>query len=158
VSQLGIFLCCPTGLTDNDFNLLTYPTVGKLDGSAGNFTTAQALTTMGLYNGQMQLTVNQRTIITGWDLTRHLHIPQTQQNATVTSQAGGTLVAPLHNTFDSIDLSQDGFFPCEPNVVINGGKKNDLTIVLPKAVTAPSNARVVIVFRGILAQNVTSVN
>jgi hypothetical protein len=158
VSQIGVFLACPSGLTDNAFNLLTYPTVGTLAGGAGNFTAAQAVTTIGIYNGQMQLTVNQRTIITAWDLSRHLRIPTTQQNATITSGASGTLVAPVHNAFDSLDLANDGFYPCEPNLVINGGKKNDLTIVLPAAITAPNNARVVIVFRGILAQNVTSVN
>jgi len=158
ISQIGVFLCCPTGLTDNAFNLLTYPTIGKLDGAVGNFTAAQALTTIGFYNGQLQLNVNQRTIITGWDLTRHYRVPTTQQNATTTGVATGAPTAPMHNTSDSLDLSSDSFYPCEPNVVINGGKKNDLTIVLPAAVTAPSNARVTIVFRGILAQNVTSVN
>ncbi len=159
VSQIGVFLSCPSGLTDNAFPLLTYPTIGKLDGTAGNFTAATALTTIGFYNGQMQLTVNQRTIITAWDLSRHLRVPSTQQNSVVSPTAATVVpTAPFHPSYDSIDLSNDAFYPCEPNLVINGGKKNDLTIVLPSAVTAPANARITIVFRGILAQNVTSVN
>ena len=158
VSQIGMFLACPSGLTDNAFNLLTYPTIGKLDGTAGNFTAANALTTIGIYNGQLQLTINQRTVITAWDLSRHLRIPVTQQNATTSGVTTGTPAAPMHNTLDSLDLSSDSFFPCEPNLVINGGKKNDLSIVLPAAITAPTNSRVVLIFRGILAQNVTSVN
>lgn len=159
VSQIGMFLGCPTSATDTNFQILTYPTIGKIDGTAGNFLAATALTTIGVYNGQMQLTVNQRTILTAWDLSRHYRVPSTQQNSVVSPTAATVVpTAPFHPSYDGLDLSNDAFYPCEPNVVINGGKKNDLTIVLPGALTSPSFARIILIFRGILAQNVTSVN
>jgi hypothetical protein len=52
-----------------------------------------------------------------------------------------------------------GFFPCEPNIVLVGSKKNDLTVTIPSGLSViTANSRLVCIFRGILAQNTTSVN
>ena len=159
VSQVGYFLFVPSAVGATDTLPTAYPTVGSVQGTAAIFTAAQAQAALAAYNGFMQLTVNQRTIITAWDLLRHYRAPTTQQNATTTAVATGSPTAPYHSTFDAFDGSTDGFYPCEPNIVINGGKKNDLTITLPVAISAaPATARLVLLFRGILAQNVTSVN
>ena len=159
VSNLFVGLICPVTANGNDGTLMTYPKVGLESGVAGNHTVAQALATYYLYNGFLSLTVNQTTVIPSWDLFKHLKIPVTQLNATTTGVATGAPTAPMHNTFDAIDGSEDGFYPVEPNVVISGSKKNLLTINLPAAVTAiGTNARLVVIMRGILAQNASAIN
>jgi hypothetical protein len=149
VSQIGFFLAAPSSSTDASYRLLTYP-------NKTAFGTPTALNT--IYNGFMSLTINQRTIIPNWDLYKHLDVPTTQQNmvtGTFASTAGAGLLADDQN-----NAGDFGFFPCEPNIVLVGSKKNDLTVTLPgtglSAVTA--NSRLVCIFRGILAQNTTSVN
>lgn len=140
---------------------LSYPTIGNIAGSAGNTVAADANKLLGIYNGFLQLNVNQRTILTGWDLFRHLRVPSTQANATASQGTAGALSVPVHYTYDSIDGSSDGFYPVEPNIVLDGSKKNDLTITLPYALgsfTANYNYRFCVIARGILAQNVSAVN
>lgn len=138
VSQLGVFIMAPSAVGDTAAPLLTYPNTTIL--STANAAT-QAYT---LYNSYMSLTVNQRVILPYWNLNRHMVINQTQQTATLR---------------DQVNLGQDGFYPVEPNFVLSGDKKNDLTVTLPSGLSAiQANSRLVIVMNGILAQNVTSVN
>jgi hypothetical protein len=148
VSQIGFFLAAPSSATDASYRLLTYP-------NKTAFGTPTALNT--IYNGYMSLTINQRTIIPNWDLYKHLDVPTTQQNmvtATFASTAGAGLLADDQN-----NAGDFGFFPCEPNIVLVGSKKNDLTVTLPAGLSAvTANSRLVCIFRGILAQNSTSVN
>jgi hypothetical protein len=147
VSGIGFFLAVPdtSGTTETAFPLLSYPTQTKFSATAKD----AAYT---IYNGQMQLTVNQRTIITGWDLSRHYMVPQTQ--ALINPSA----FSPF-NAIDEINLATDGFYPAEPNIVMVGSKKNILQVQLNTGLaTVQANSRLVCVFRGILAQNVTPVN
>ena len=102
----------------------------------------------GLYNANLQLTVNQRTILTGWDTTRHYMAPQYQENV------GGAGV-------NELALDDNGFYPVEPNIVMVGSKKNVLQLILPQALQAlprSGRGRIICIFRGLLAQNVTPVN
>lgn len=138
---------------------LSYPTIGNIAGGAGNCVAADSAKLLGIYNGFMQLNVNQRTILTGWDLYRHLRVPTNQANAVTGTAVAPT--APIHIVYDSQDGSSDGFYPVEPNIVLDGSKKNDLTITLPYALgafTANYNYRFCVIARGILAQNVSAVN
>lgn len=163
-NQLGIYLAVPgSGVTTyNEYRPLTYPTVGNIAGSTGNFTAAQALNALSFYNGFLSLTVNQRTVIPYWDLMRHYKAYTTQANMVTTVQTGAAtaFTAPNHiPTEDSINLADDSMFPVEPNLVFAGNKKHDLTITLPIGISAiPSGLRIVIIARGILAQNVTPIN
>ncbi len=151
-SEIGFFLAVPTSSTDTAFSLLTYPNPTVL--TAANYAAYKTI-----YNGQMQLNVNQKTIITNWDLSRHLYAQETQQNA-ITGTYASTVAPAILNSTDSIDLSSHGFVPVEPNFVLVGSKKNDLSVNLPgvglTAVTA--NSRLICVMRGIMLQNSTSVN
>ena len=159
VSNLFFGLFVPITANGSDGTLMTYPKVGLETGAAGNHTAAQALATLYAYNGILSLNVNQTTVIPSWDLFKHLRIPDTQLNTTTTGVATGAPTAPMHNTFDSIDGSEHGFYPVEPNIVISGSKKNNLTVTLPAAITAiGTNARLVIIMRGILAQNASAIN
>lgn len=169
-NQIGFFLGIPSSSTDTTFRLLTYPminaTAGQNTATVGTFvynatlasnTAAQAFT---IYNGFMQLTVNQRTVITAWDLMRHLYIPPTQAGSTnATTAAVVSMGSVYHANDDQFSGADFSMYPTEPNVVIAGNKKNDLTVTLPTAPAAiPSNARLICIIRGILAQNVTPIN
>jgi hypothetical protein len=159
-NQIGFFLGVPgTGATTyNEYRPLTYPAIGNIAGAAGNFTAAQALQALSFYNGFFQLTINQRTVITAWDLLRHYRPTVTQMNGVTATTAAPT--APIHVVAeDSYDASNDGMFPTEPNIVFAGNKKHDFNITLPLGMVAiPTGLRIICILRGILAQNVTAIN
>jgi hypothetical protein len=146
-SQIGIFVgipYAPATAAQGKVKLYSYP-----DRTA--FTVANAENLETLYNGFLSLTVNQRVIVPSWDLYRHYCAPITQ-----TGQLPGTTAAG--DIDNSTDFSQNGFVNVEPNMVFVGSKKNQLTVTLPQALVAvPANARLVIICRGLLAQNSTSV-
>lgn len=156
-SNIGFYLAVPTSSTDTTFRLLTYPAIG----GTSLFAATNQAAAYALYNGTWQLTINQRTVITAWDLQRHLFIPQTQLNAYTTVKAAATtaFVDPEHATNDAYDGSSDAQFPVEPNIVFSGANKHSFQISLPVGISAiPTNSRIVCLMRGILAQNVTVVN
>jgi hypothetical protein len=139
VSQIFIGFCKPASSTSSEFKLNTYPDTSVF--STAN--TAQSL--YSFYNGTLQLTVNNRQIVSAYNVSRHLYVGQTQgitANGTIAEQDG----------------SSSGFYPCEPGLVLVGSKQNVLTINIPQGLTAvEANSRVVIIFSGHLAQNVTPV-
>ena len=150
--EIGFFLAVPSSTTAVDFRLYTYPNTTIL-------TAANVANYYAIYNGHMSLTVNQKTVLTNWDLSRHYYAPAEQQNV-ISATYASTVAPAILRANDQLDLSQNGFYPVEPNLVISGGKKNDLQVTLPgtgipTAVTA--NSRLVCIMRGVLAQNVTSV-
>jgi len=151
-SEIGMFLAVPSSTTDTAFRLLTYPNITVL-------TAANAANYYAVYNGTMNLTVNQKTVVTNWDISRHLIQPISGQNV-ITGSYASTVAPAILNGHDSFDASKDGFYPVEPNLILSGSKKNELMVSLPgagiSAVTA--NSRLIIIMRGILAQNVTSIN
>ena len=170
INQIGFFLCVPTSTTDTTARLLTYPAINSTvttTGTGATFSATNAAALYTLYNGFMQLNVNQRTVMTAWDLYRHLFIPTVQLagNASVGTAA---LINPGtgaggHFNDDNFNAADMGMFPTEPNIVLAGNKKNDLTVTLPTAVsslptTTGTVTRLVCITRGILAQNVTPIN
>jgi hypothetical protein len=140
----GIFIGwgAPASTTDTEWIPQTFND-GQIATSAA---IAKSLYT--LYNGNMQIVVNNRQILTGWDIQRHFYVPQTQQIA-ATGQT---------TNMSQVDFSENGFYPVEPNLVLVGSKNNQVSINLPSAIAnIPTYGRIVCVFRGILAQNATSV-
>ena len=132
--------------TTSAFKIHTYP-------SAINSGSQGAATSMfTLYNGSLQLTVNNRQILTQFPLTNCLNIPQTQG-----------LVANTTTPFNAIDQNAqfaDATYPMEPNIVLVGSKNNVCQVVLPAAIgTLPTAGapRLIVIFTGILAQNCTPV-
>jgi hypothetical protein len=145
ISSIGVFVAIPTATTTTAFPYYTYP--NKVAFS----TTGAAAALYNLYNGQLNFVVNNRQIVPSWDLYRHLCVNQTQE---------GTATGTSNTAIDQNDASQDGYFPCEPNIVLVGSKNNQLSLQLPSAIStlqASVNPRIVVIFRGILAQNVTPV-
>jgi len=144
VGTFGMFLVVPTGAADFSFPLLTYPSL------ISGFTAAQQRDMNALYNGYMTLNVSQKTIIPYWDLWKHYKVNQTQANVGITAQT----TFPI----DETDLTTDGFYPVEPGFNHIGSTNILMQLNLPQAVTSfPNLTRIVIIQRGVLAQNVTSV-
>jgi hypothetical protein len=143
VSSIGVFVAIPAASTTTAFPLYTYP-------NATAFSTVGAAAALyNLYNGKLSVVVNNRQIVPSADLYRHLYVPQTQQGAASTA-----------STIDQNDATEFGYYPCEPNIVLVGSKNNVITLELPGAISvlqAGTAPRIVVVMRGILAQNVTPV-
>lgn len=143
VSSIGIFTAIPAASTTTAFSLYTYP-------NASAYTTSGASAALyNLYNGKMSVVVNNRQILPSWDLYRHLYVPQTQQGAASTA-----------TTIDQNDATEFGYYPVEPNIVLVGSKNNVISLELPGAIStlqASVAPRIVVIMRGILAQNVTPV-
>lgn len=138
-SEVGLFFGNPSSTTDTTFKLRTYP----------NFVDfAQAAALQAFYQGSMNVIINNVRYMESWDLWRHYLTAQTQQTA--------ALGAGSPN--DQLDGKADGFYPIEPNLVFIGSKDNRIQITLPAGLSAvDTNARVILIFRGILAQNSTVV-
>jgi hypothetical protein len=143
VSSIGIFAAIPASSSTTAFKLYTYP-------NAVDFSTAGAADALyNLYNGKLAVVVNNRQIVPAWDLYRHLYVPQTQQD-------GGSTASVI----DQNDATEFGYYPVEPNIVLVGSKNNVITLELPGAIStlqASTAPRIVVIMRGILAQNVTPV-
>ena len=137
-NEFGLFVAVPASATDTEYRLLTYPNQTIFTPVAN----ANAIRTV--YNSRLRITLNNNVIVPAWDTARHYVAPQFQQS-------GATNV-------DENDFSSDGFYPVEPNLVISGAGNYIVNIELPGAISAVlPNTRIVFMARGILAQNVTSV-
>lgn len=142
-SAWGFFLLKPTSATDAAFVAQTYsnPQV---------FTTANVAAALEtLYNSISRITVNNDVVLPVWSLSRNRVVPQTQQQP---------LISGVENAipYSQIDLSSDGFFPMEPNLIFIGSKGYVINIVLPQALAAVETfQRARIHYRGLLAQNST---
>lgn len=143
-TQIGLFVAVPGSSTATNFPLFTY-------GDIITFSTANTSTSLNsLYNGFMQVTLNNNVILPGWDLLRHFKAPWQQTQAAIASVTGARQ--------NSFDWSEDGFYPVEPSLVVNGAGNYQASLVLPSALAAvETNQRIIVIMRGVLAQNVTSV-
>jgi hypothetical protein len=146
VSAIGVFVAAPSSSTATAFPLLSYP-------NATTFSTSGAAAALyNLYNGSLNITVNNQQILPTWDLFRHYFVPQTQNG--VGASTGATL--PI----DQIDASENAFGATEPNILLNGASNIQANITLPGAIgtlQASTSPRIVVIWRGIKCQNVTSV-
>jgi hypothetical protein len=108
-----------------------------------------------LYNGYLNIQVNNQNVLPKWSILQHLDIQRTQQNTNFNS---ATATSPAQYTIDSTNFDRDAFIVCEPNIVLNGASNINANIVLPAAPsTLDSNTYVSVNWYGILAQNCTSV-
>lgn len=145
-SSMGLFFAKPSSATDTTFQLVTYP-------NASIFSTANTASSLySFYNGIMQLTVNNRQIIPAYDLYRHYEVPQQQTTANADYTASGITYK------DQQSGANSAMYPIEPGIVFVGSKQNTLQVTLAAALAAvETNSRAIIILRGHLAQNVTSV-
>lgn len=142
VNEIGIFIAAPSSATDATYLLYTNGNAGVFSTSAGPVST--------LYNSYFNVSVNNQVVIPNWDVYRHYFVPFSQNAVGVTAQT----VFPK----DSNDGSANGFYPTEPNFILNGAANIQAFITLPAAMSSVvSNSRIVVIWRGIKLQNVTSV-
>jgi hypothetical protein len=118
-------------------------------------TPAAAAPLNSLYNGILQIVNNNEVVVKNWDVQRHLFVPRTQQNTNFNVAAP---TSPAVYTTDQINGTEDGWYPVEPGWVLNGAGQYVVTINLPAPIsTIPTNGAIVLMFRGLLLQNVTTV-
>jgi hypothetical protein len=147
VAEMGVFLAVPSSATDATFSLLTFADPQTLT-TSGAATAANTL-----YNGYINGMVNNNNILPAWDVSRCKVINTTQNG--VPSYTGQTVLE-----LSEVDFSSNGFYPVEPNIVIGGGKNNVFTLNLPAAISTVQSggfSRIVVIMRGLLAQNSTAV-
>jgi hypothetical protein len=116
--------------------LYTYPNATAFTGTSDD-------DLWSLYNGYLNLTINNEQVLPAWDVLRHYFVPQTQQSATLVDQWAA---------------SSDAFYPVEPGIVMNGAANINFQLTAngaPATITADSF--ICVVQRGILCQNVTTV-
>jgi hypothetical protein len=108
-----------------------------------------------VYNGYLNIQVNNQNVLPKWSMLQHLDIPQTQQNTNFNS---ATATSPAQYTQDQQSFDTYALQVCEPNIVLNGASNINASIILPAApTTLDSNTYVCVNWYGILAQNCTSV-
>jgi len=108
-----------------------------------------------LYNGYLNIQVNNQNVLPKWSILQHLDIPQTQQN---TNFNAATATSPAQFSLDQANYDEYALQVCEPNLVLNGASNINASIILPAAPsTVDSNTYVSVLWYGILAQNCTSV-
>ena len=108
-----------------------------------------------LYNGYLNIQVNNQNVLPKWSILQHLDIPQAQQNTNFNS---ATATSPAQYIIDQASFDEYALQVCEPNIVLNGASNINASIVLPGAPsTLDSNTYVCVNWYGILAQNCTSV-
>ena len=113
-TQLDVFIGIGSA-TATDAKLYSYP-------NPNVFTTTGANNALySLYNGYLNLTINNEQIMPAWSVLRHLFVPQTQGGVGVTAQT----VFPI----DQIDFSNDVSYPVEPGIVMNGAANINFNLI-----------------------------
>lgn len=143
-SEYGLFVGQPADQTDTDWELKTNGnpvTFGATDGAI--------LNSRFYSHGYFEMKVNNDVILPYRGLSNHLYKGETQQTAAL--GAGSPA--------DQIRLSEDGYITLEPNMLLIGSKGYVPQIILPEALGGTfAYTRAVLIFKGILAQNSSSVS
>ena len=114
------------------------------------FTSATDDDLLSIYNGSLNLTINNQQVLPAWDVYRHYCVPQTQGGVGITAQT----IFPV----DQNNGAADGFYPVEPGIVFNGTANINFQLTANGApATILANSFICVVQRGILLQNVTTV-
>jgi len=124
-------------------------------GNQTAFTSTSDDDLFSIWNGFLNLTINNEQILPAWDVLRHYFVPQTQQNSNFNA---ATATSPAQFTIDQWAASSDAFYPVEPGIVMNGAANINFQLTAngaPASIT--SNSFICVLQRGILCQNVTTV-
>jgi hypothetical protein len=114
------------------------------------FTSATDTDLLSIYNGSLNLTINNQQVLPAWDVYRHYCVPQTQGGVGITAQT----IFPV----DQNNASEDGFYPVEPGIVFNGAANINFQLTANGApASVLSNSFICLLTRGVLLQNVTTI-
>lgn len=130
--------------TATDAKLYSFP-------NPQTFSTSGAATALySIYNGYLNLTLNNEQVLPAWNTLRHLFVPQTQGGVGITAQT----IFPI----DQINFGEDSSYPVEPGIVMNGAANINFQLTANGAPAAiQANSFICVIQYGILAQNVTTV-
>lgn len=144
-SEYGVYVGLPSSDADTTFELQTFA-------NPAIFTPADAALINGILysNSKLKVTVNNDVVVPGRGIFANLYKPQTQQTAAVGAGSPET----------QIRGAEDGMVTIEPNIYLIGSKNSVPEIILPNSLTGLTTtfARLIIIFRGLLAQNSTVVS
>lgn len=141
-SEISVLIGVGTS-TNTKAPLYTYP-----NGTV--FTAATDDDLWSIYNGSLNLTINNAQVLPAWDVYRHYFVPQTQGGVGITAQT----IFPV----DQNNASDDSFYPVEPGIVFNGAANINFQLTANGApATILANSFICVIQRGILLQNVTTV-
>lgn len=143
-NEYGIYIGQPSSQTDTLWQLHTYP-------NPVDFAAADLASLNGTFysHGALRMTCNNDVIMPYRGLFNHKYVPQTQATAAI--GAGSPQ--------DQIRGAEDGMITDEPNILLIGSKGYIPEIILPvNMASVAANMRAVLIFRGVLAQNSTSVS
>ena len=146
VSSIQVLLTSGSSTTGSAKNY-TYPNLTAFSTGAAQL--------YNLYNGYLNIQVNNQNVLPKWSLLQHLDVPQTQQN---TNFNAASATSPAQYVIDQSNFDTYSMQVCEPNLVLNGASNINASVILPAAPSAvDSNTYVATLWYGILAQNCTSV-
>jgi hypothetical protein len=141
-SEIAVLIGVGTS-TSTKAQLYTYP-------NSTIFTSTSDDDLWSIYNGFLNLTVNNAQVLPAWDVYRHYFVPQTQGGVGITAQT----IFPV----DQNDASDNAFYPVEPGIVMNGAANINFQLTANGApATITTNSFICVIQRGILLQNVTTV-
>ena len=144
-NEYGFFVGNPSTQTATDWELKTY-------GNTQTFplgTDANLLNTTLYSHAFFRMTCNNDVVMPYRGLVNHWYKPETQQTAALGAASPA----------DQIRGAEDGYITDEPNILLIGSKGYIPQIILPTAMALTSaRVRAILIFRGILAQNSTSVS
>lgn len=141
-TEIGVYIGVGSA-TSTSAKLYTYP-------NPQVFTTTTAGDLWSIYNGYLNLAINNQQVLPSFDVLRSYYVPQTQQGVGVTAQT----VFPI----DQADLSEQPYYPIEPNIVMNGAANIQFQLTANGApATILANSFIAVIQHGILCQNVTTV-
>jgi hypothetical protein len=141
-TEIGLFIGVGAS-TSTKAILYTYP-------NPVIFTSATDDDLWSIYNGYLNLSINNQNILPAWDVLRHYYAPQTQGGVGITAQT----IFPV----DQVDFSSNGYYPVEPNIVMNGAANINFQLTANGApASVLSNSFICVIQHGILCQNVTTV-
>jgi hypothetical protein len=146
VAQIQILLVSGSATTGSA-KAYTYPNLTAFPTGAAQL--------WNVYNGYLNIQVNNQNVLPKWSMLQHYDAPQTQQNTNFNS---ATVTSPAQFSIDQSTLDLFAMQVCEPNIVLNGASNINASIVLPAAPsTIDANTYVATMWYGVLAQNCTSV-
>ena len=122
-------------------------------------------------NGWMKYSFDYKVIIPRYDVLQHYKIPESQATLTTTDAltAADFPKFPYNWQIQPMDGLSDGFMPMEPNIILSGGKNNEIYYNLPFSLSFVDDLgwdpvsleiyepRIAVIYRGVLLQNTTNV-
>jgi hypothetical protein len=144
-NEYGFFVGNPSSQSDVTWELKTYGDTQTF----GAGTDANLINSTLYSHGYFKMQCNNDVVMPYRGLFNHWYKGQTQQTAALGAASPA----------DQIRGAEDGFITDEPNILLIGSKGYIPQIILPAAIAlTATHVRAVLIFKGILAQNSTSVS